>query len=414
MTDGTSLHLFEAYGVELEYAIVDARSLAVLPVCDEVIRAVAGDYLSEIEQGAISWSNELALHVVELKTSGPAPRLAPLPREFQEQIARIDDLLSQRGGRLMPSAMHPWMEPAREMRLWPHGYSPVYEAFDRIFDCRGHGWANLQSVHLNLPFAGDEEFARLHAAVRLVLPLLPALAASSPVVEGELTGLMDTRLEVYRSNARRIPSVTGEVVPEPIFSRDAYEREILGRIYADIGPHDPAGVLRHEWLNARGAIARFERDTIEIRVLDVQECPRADVAICAAVVAVLQALVAERWTSTARQRAFDTAPLAALLRATARDAEQARIDDPAYLAQFGLADGPHTAGDVWRHLIETLGVLDADGGLWREPLEVILRQGPLARRIAAQLSEDATPDRQRRVYRGLCECLAAGRMFEAP
>jgi hypothetical protein len=32
-------------------------------------------------------------------------------------------------------------------------------------------------------------------------------------------------------------------------------------------------VLRHEWVNARGAIARFDRSAIEIRVLDVAECP---------------------------------------------------------------------------------------------------------------------------------------------
>jgi len=47
------------------------------------------------------------------------------------------------------------MDPNREMVIWPHDYSVVYEAFNRIFDCRGHGWANLQAVHLNLPFADD-------------------------------------------------------------------------------------------------------------------------------------------------------------------------------------------------------------------------------------------------------------------
>ncbi len=86
---------------------------------------------------------------------------------------------------------------------WPHEYSPVYEAYDRIFDCRGHGWANPQSVHLNLPLTGDDEFGRLRAAIRLLLPIMPALAASSPVIDGRLTGLMDSRLEVYRTNRRR-------------------------------------------------------------------------------------------------------------------------------------------------------------------------------------------------------------------
>ena len=44
---------------------------------------------------------------------------------------------------------------------------------------------NIQAVHLTLPFRGASEFGRLMAACRVVLPLLPALAASSPFVEGE-------------------------------------------------------------------------------------------------------------------------------------------------------------------------------------------------------------------------------------
>ena len=98
----------------------------------------------------------------------------------------------------MPTGMHPWMDPAREFELWPHGDREIYAAFDRIFDCRGHGWANLQSMHLNLPFADDDEFGRLHAAIRALLPLLPALAASSPFADGHARGLA-------RYAPRRVP-----------------------------------------------------------------------------------------------------------------------------------------------------------------------------------------------------------------
>src|SRR5690606_13900663 len=209
--------------------------------------------------------------------------------------------------------MHPWMDPHTEMKLWPHEFSPVYEAFNRVFDCRGHGWANLQSMHVNLPFAGDEEFGRLHAAIRLVLPILPALAASSPIMDGRLTGLMDTRLEVYRHNARRVPEVSGQVIPERAFTQADYDAQIFAPLYAAIEPLDSEGVLRDEFLNARGAIARFSRGSIEIRLLDVQECPQADLAICRAVVAVLEALVGERWTSVSEQQSFEVAPLAELL-----------------------------------------------------------------------------------------------------
>ncbi len=345
------LHLWEGFGVELEYMIVDAETLSVRPITDTVLYEVAGAYVAEFELGEIAWSNELALHVIELKTNGPASSFAPLAAQFQEHVDRINDILDRMGARLMPTAMHPWMDPDRELRLWPHEYNPIYEAYNRIFDCRGHGWANLQSVHLNLPFADDDEFGRLHAAIRLLLPILPALAASSPVVDRKLTGLQDSRMEVYRQNSNRVASVSAHVVPEPVFTRNDYERQIFQPMYDEIAPLDPSGTLRHEWLNARGAIARFDRNTIEIRVLDVQECPAADIAVCRAITSVLRALAEQRWTGISQQQSVAVEPLAKILLATVRDAEQAVIDDREYLAQFGVQQTTISAHDLWEHVM---------------------------------------------------------------
>ncbi|HEY5623468.1 MAG TPA: glutamate-cysteine ligase family protein, partial [Gammaproteobacteria bacterium] len=261
--------LFEATGVELEYMIVRQDSLDVEPIADVLLHRVAGAYEAEVALGPLAWSNELAMHVLEFKTNGPTVDLPGSVPDFDDHVRRANRLLGELGACLMPTAMHPWMDPHAELRLWPHEYSPVYEAFNRIFDCSGHGWANLQSAHVNLPFASDEEFGRLHSAIRLVLPLVPALAASSPIVDGRVTGTLDTRLDVYRTNTRRIPSVTGRVIPEPAMTRAEYEARILEPMYRAIAPHDPDGILRHEWLNARGAIARFDRGAIEIRVIDV-------------------------------------------------------------------------------------------------------------------------------------------------
>jgi len=405
-------HLFEALGIELEYMIVDRETLSVRPIADQVLHAIAGSYESEVEQGEIAWSNELALHVIELKTNGPARSLAQLPQLFQKNVERINQLLKPHGAQLMPSAMHPWMNPHTEMRLWPHSYSPVYEAFNRIFDCRGHGWANLQSAHLNLPFADDEEFGRLHAAIRLILPILPAIAASSPLVDGKLTGMLDTRLDVYRGNSRRIPSITGHVIPERVYTEDEYNQRILQRIYADIAPHDPEGILQHEWLNARGAIARFDRGAIEIRVLDVQECPQADVAVHAAIAEILRALVSERWTDRIEQQSIPTEPLAELFKLSIRDAESTRINNPTLLRQFGYPDTTATARELWRYLLETVCFpapsFQSD---WGYVLRLIADRGPLARRIVRSIGKNETPERIRTIYDELCDCLATGRMF---
>ncbi len=407
------LHLFEGFGIELEYMLVDAETLAVKPLCEPLLLAEQGS-LQDVERGPIGWSNELVAHLIELKTNGPAKELAPLPQAFANEVQHINGLLSSMQACMLPTAMHPLMNPRKETVLWPHGDAQIYSTFDRIFHCQGHGWSNLQSAHLNLPFGNDEEFGRLHAAIRLLLPILPALAASSPMVEGQLFAEQDARLHFYRDNALAVPSVSGKVVPEPCFGRKDYEMNILARIYQDMALHDPAGILQHEWVNARGAIARFDRDAIEIRLLDVQECPLADLSLIALIVAVLQALVAQRWLCYAEQKAFSVAALVAPLRACSRDAGDALITDGAYLKAFGHADGPLRAQALWQHLQrEALGKQAPLAAPMQAALTQLLEQGCLSTRLRRALGERPKRARILAVYHELAACLQAGRLFSA-
>jgi gamma-glutamyl:cysteine ligase YbdK (ATP-grasp superfamily) len=404
------LKLFEGIGIELEYMIVDAESLSVRPIADELLKSVGGGYDLQVDLGPIAWSNELALHVIEMKCNGPVPTLSGLAGQFQAHVERMRELLRPLSGRLLPTAMHPWMEPDRELRLWPHENDVIYQTFDRIFDCRGHGWANLQSMHINLPFSNDDEFGRLHAAMRMILPILPALAASSPLVEGKLTGLMDTRVDVYRSNARRIPCVSGLVIPEQVFTRADYESKLLGPLYAALAPHDPEGVLQHEWANARGCIARFERMAIEIRLLDLQEYPAADLAIAALVVGALKQLVGESWSSSAVQRTFSEQRLASILQDCIRDADEARITDAEYLRALGCTR-EQRAGDVWRSIAERVQREEPGFAEFEKALGVILDRGCLARRIASAVGPRPGRDRLTAVYHEIATCLDRGQPF---
>ena len=407
---GARLGLFEGYGIEIEYAIVDAASLDVRALADALLEAEAGEPTGDVERGRMAWSNELARHVVELKTAAPEPDLAGLSDLFAGEVRRIESRLAPLGARLMPAGMHPWMDPSREFALWPHGERTIYEAFDRIFDCRGHGWSNLQSAHLNLPFDGDDEFGRLHAAIRALLPLLPALAASSPFVEGRKAGWLDARLEVYRGNAARVPSVSGDVVPEPIFTRAGY-LALLETLYADLAPLDPEGTLRHEWVNARGCIARFDRDAIEIRVLDVQECPRADVAIAGAVAASVRALCAS--SRQGALRALDTGRLSSLLFEVARQGGAARVDDAGYLETLGLARGACRASEAWEQLVARDLRAGALAPPERAALAHILAHGCLAERMLRGAGAAPSRDALRAVYAQLCDCLRENRLYEA-
>ena len=405
------LRLFEGFGLELEYMLVDGDTLAVAPRADWLLAEVAGDITSEYVSGPLAWNNELALHVIEFKLNGPSPTLEGVAEHFQRDVGRANELLAAAGLRLMPTGMHPWMDPARELRLWPHDNREIYATFDRIFSCRGHGWANLQSAHLNLPFADDAEFGRLHAAIRFLMPLMPGLAASSPVMDAGLTGVADNRLAVYRTNCARVPAVTGAVLPEPVYTIGAYQDQVLGRIYRDLAPLDPDGVLAGEWVNARGAIPRFERMAIEIRVLDVQECPAMDVALARLVVATLRLLCAETWCDLRALKSWRTEDLSRYYDAAVNAAELTEVHDAGYLRALGIKHSTARAGQVWAHLAERAagaGYLDAAA---ERGIEHCLREGSLATRIAASLPREPQRADLERVYRRLCECLAQGQPF---
>lgn len=400
------LHLFKGFGVELEYMIVDRDTLDVCPVADRVLEAAAGEVVGDLERGPLGWSNELVLHVIELKTNGPAPKLPGLAGLFHSDIQAINELLETHNAFLMPSAAHPWMDPYRETRLWPHDSAVIYKTFDRIFDCRGHGWSNLQSAHLNLPFADDQEFAQLHAAVRLVLPLIPAIAAASPFLDGRATGLLDSRLEAYRQNCSRIFSITGHVIPEPVESMAQYQDRILQPIYNDLAPHDPEGILRFEWANARGAIARFDRQTIEVRVVDVQECPLADLAVLGAITSVVREFAGADRDLRRRINALPSDQLLQSLLKTVRHGENAVIDDADYLTCLGVP-GPVEASKIWASLIARTDSLSNPEAA---AFDQILTHGTLATRLK-RMTGPVTRQNLQTTYRALCQCLQDGRML---
>lgn len=412
MDQPTRIHLFQGYGVELEYMLVDRDTLEIKPITDELLKHVLGEYGSDVENGVVTWSNELVLHVVELKSTKPESNFSALELAFVENIKRINSILQRWNAMLLPGAAHPFMDPLKETKLWPHENNEVYAIYNKIFDCKGHGWSNLQSTHLNLPFYDDEEFAKLHAAVRIILPILPALCASSPMLDGKLTGMLDTRLKYYKTNQSRIPSITGRVIPEAVFSRRNYLNTIYEKIKTDIAPFDPEQELNPIWVNSRGAIPRFDRGSIEIRIMDIQECPAADLAIVAFVIEVIKALTNGKFIDYESQIKWRTDTLAPLLDQTAEKAQDALITNAEYLNVFGYPDKSATAGQLLRHILDSM-LKESNGTLqrWKQQLDVIIDKGTLASRILKKVDNGQSRESIIAVYKELSGCLAENRMF---
>lgn len=402
-------HLFEVFGIELEYMIVDRDSLKVRPIADDLIRQMTGDYTSDVERGDIAWSNELVTHVIELKTNGPSKTLDNLSDRFSEEVSFINELLLPLNAMLLPTGAHPLFKPENETVIWPHEHNEVYALYDRIFGCKGHGWSNLQSTHVNLPFNGDEEFAKLHAAIRVMLPLIPALCASTPLIEGKLTGFMDTRLEFYRKNQQKIPVIAGLVIPEPVFSAKAYEDEIFTPIATAIAPHDHERVLDKHFLNSRGAIARFDRGAIEIRVIDIQECPKADLALVELIIAAIQWLIAKYESNPeVLQTSCSTAALAEILINTAKYGSLCVIDTPEFLNLFGQKK-PMTSRELWQVIYEQCKETISEDA--QRISKLIIAKGNLSERMLQRVAEDPSEAGIKSLYRDLGQSLAENRLF---
>ena len=409
MSEKKPFGLFEVTGIELEYMVVDRETLRASPTVDQLFKDVNGVVSSDVERGDVDWSNELTAHVVELKTARPTPSIRAYREKFASEVKAIDAILARRGLMLLPTAAHPLFDPFTETVLWQHEYNEIYALYNKIFDCRGHGWSNLQSVHLNLPFANDAEFAKLHTAIRLLLPIIPALSASSPILDGKPTGWMDSRMEAYLHHQEKLPPLMGALIPEAVLNEEEYYREVFGPIGKALAPYDPEGIMDHEFANSRGAIARFDRNAIEIRVVDIQECPSADLAIAELIVEALKALVDGRWVSNYLQRAWHQNDLLAIFKKVIKDAGATRIDSKEYLLMFGMEQDSASAGELWAHILQEAGT-----GISTEAhsaITHILKHGCLAHRILDRTG--AAPDARRitEVYKEIAACLREDRQL---
>ena len=401
-------HLFEVFGIELEYMLINTSTFKVAPLVDQLLTLKDGNLTSDIDNGAIAWSNELVAHVVELKTNGPTTDLESLSEKFHKNILEINQLLQSIDAKLLPTASHPLMNPSKDTELWKHSYSEVYELYNRIFDCKGHGWSNVQSTHINLPFYDDKEFEKLHAAVRVILPLIPGLCASSPILEGHLTGIMDSRLEFYKTNQKEIPEMTGLVIPERVFSKVDYYATIFDPIKRAIKPFDTKSILDHHFLNSRGAIARFDRNAIEIRLIDIQECPKADVAICILIIEVLKALVNKELCTLQAQKKWTKQELFDILNDGIKYGELARVVNFDYLSIFGIKE-ISTMQNVWQHLYNWVKPkLSSEN---QKTIEIILTEGSLSSRILKAIGNDTSEAKIKQVYSDLAECLEMNQLF---
>ena len=196
-----------------------------------------------------------------------------------------------------------------------------------------------------------------------------------------------------------------------IFNIKDYKTQILQKIYSSLKPYDEKNIFQFEWMNLRGARARFMRNAIEIRVIDMQESPISDISIAAAVISLTEALFNGFFIEEKKQKQWKTEPLYKILISVIRDADETIIDNNEYLKIFGYPEKKCKLKELWEHIINKLKPDDKTLTEYYPQLKIILESGCLSRRILKMIGSNESHSRILEVYKKLADCLENNKML---
>jgi len=281
-------------GPEHEFSLVN-EELKVLPIVDKVIKDFYGRIVNFVELPDFTFGKELQLHVMEIKANAPFKSPELFEDTMQNAVATLLDFLGKKyHARLLGTGMHPLLS-LDETRVWSHRHRKIYQECSKIFNLKQHGWLNIQSFHLNLPYSKEANGVLQHNLLANLCAYLPAVSASSPICEGAISPNVDNRLYFYKLNQREVPSIAGDIIPEFVSSFAQYREDVIGKYSQDLAKAGAGQtILFKEWVNSRGVIFRFDRSALEVRVMDEQECVKSDVALSCFIRAALRGLMAEK------------------------------------------------------------------------------------------------------------------------
>ena len=241
--------------VEEEFAILDPETLSLTNRFEELQALAAG---TELEDHLVG---ELIASEVEVRT-GRAESFAEVVARIPERRRQLRALADKLGVALGGTGTHPW-SPWQEQRIID---TPHYRRNDEIL--RYVVWRNNSfGLHVHVAINGLDRAIKVTDALRVYLPELLALSASSPFVENVNTGLHSARTQIFTRFFPRcgIPDAYGDWATFESYVRFLYDT-------GSIGEHTQM------WWSVRPHLAF---PTVEIRIADAQPLQEEAIALSA-------------------------------------------------------------------------------------------------------------------------------------
>ncbi|WP_017317495.1 glutamate--cysteine ligase [Mastigocladopsis repens] len=218
------------------------------------------------------------------------------------------------------------------------------------------------SVHINVGISDPELLMRACRVIRVEAPLLLALSASSPFLDGKATGNHSTRWSVF-------PQTPSQV---PLFESHAHHIQWVENQLA-------AGTMqnvRHLWVSVRpnGDRRPYDLNRLELRICDLVTDPIALLAITALLEARIQQLIDHPDIDPLTQSTFSPDELVSLTYANEAAAATSSLD--AQLRHW--QDGRSILARDWiAEIYQEVWAIAKQHGFacFLSPLQKILREG---------------------------------------
>jgi glutamate---cysteine ligase / carboxylate-amine ligase len=232
-------------GLEEEFALLDPTDLGLVSRYGELIEAGSADPVL-----ADSLAGELISSEIEIR-SGRGEDLAAATAAQRDRRRRLFALAAQRGIALGATGTHPWSD-YREQHIIE---TPHYRRVEQ-----GLGYVarrnNSFSLHVHVGIRGADRAVRICDRLRPVLPLLLAVSANSPFLDGRDSGLHSARTQIFTKSFPRCG------VPDAFGSWDAFAD------YVDLLVRTGSIVeYTQVWYSVR---PHFAFGTVELRICDAQ------------------------------------------------------------------------------------------------------------------------------------------------
>ncbi len=247
-------------GVEEEFAILDPASLDLVGRYEALKAAAAED---EILRNSVA--GELISSEIEIR-SGRGESLEDALEHQRECRRRLFALAAERGVALGATGTHPWAD-YREQEIIDTEHYRRLERDLQIVARRN----NTFSLHVHVGVCGADRAVEVCDRLRPVAPVLLALSANSPYLDGRDAGLHSARTQVFTKSFPRCG------IPDHYGSWASY------RDYIDLLLRTRSIVeYTQVWWSLR---PHFGFGTVEVRICDVQSTATESDALVALIVA---------------------------------------------------------------------------------------------------------------------------------